>query len=585
MENETLLKERRLTAVYGRVSSINQENEGTIETQLAAVREYALQQGLIIVKEYKDEGWSGDNLERPSLDQLRMDAKKQMWDIVLLYDPDRLARRYSYQELVTDELKEKGIEVIYVTTPVPKNGVEKILFGVQGLFAEYERAKIAERFRLGKVRKAKEGNIMVSEPPIGYTFIIKKGKKGDENFRHGFYEINEKEAAIVKKIFSWVGDDHMTLRGVVRELQKLNILPRKSKRGVWSTSTLSTLLRNKTYIGEGHFGASTAIVPKKPLKDLEYRKIKKTSRRIKPESEWIKIATPQIINEELFTKAQQQLKSNFQFSSRNRKNEYLLAGKIWCTCGRRRAGEGAMKGKHLYYRCTDRVYSFPLSPTCLEKGINAKVADNLLWNSLFSLMTNSELLYTMVKEWVDKKQTILKEFVVDTTGLSEEIKKLKKQEQRFIKAYGMEVLSLEEFQSVVFPIRNEITTLNKKIMELGNDKKSDSGVTSVNENEIEKFVEFIGNSANQLNFIVRKKIVNEIIHKITGDKQKLLVKGVFPLSLNSNYVSLCTNGRNRQDSIGHPPYLSSSEEIKAIPFEFILDLPPPCIKKIIKKAA
>ena len=204
MENE-ITRQIKLIAVYGRVSSTNQENEGTIETQLCAVRDYALQQGLIIVKEYTDEGWSGDSLERPSLDQLRMDAKKKIWQAVLIYDPDRLARRYSYQELVTDELREKGIDVLYVTTPAPRSGVEKILFGVQGLFAEYERAKIAERFRLGKVRKAKEGNIITSEAPFGYTYILKKGKKGDPDFQDGYYEINEREAQIVKQIFNLVG--------------------------------------------------------------------------------------------------------------------------------------------------------------------------------------------------------------------------------------------------------------------------------------------------------------------------------------------------------------------------------------------
>ncbi|MCK1552696.1 recombinase family protein [Bradyrhizobium sp. 177] len=58
------------------------------------------------LKEYIDDGWSGDILARPSLDQLRHDARGNTWQAVLVYDPDRLARRYSYQELVMDELRE-----------------------------------------------------------------------------------------------------------------------------------------------------------------------------------------------------------------------------------------------------------------------------------------------------------------------------------------------------------------------------------------------------------------------------------------------------------------------------------------------
>src|SRR5205085_563502 len=123
-----------------------------------------------------------------------------------------------------------------------------------GLFAEYERAKIAERFRLGKIRKVKEGHILTTEPPYGYNYTPKVGDK------HGYYEIDPDEGRIVKLIFSWVADDGYTIRKIVRKLQELGIKPRKSKRGVWNTSTLSTLLRSKAYIGEAHWGASYAVV-------------------------------------------------------------------------------------------------------------------------------------------------------------------------------------------------------------------------------------------------------------------------------------------------------------------------------------
>ena len=101
----------QLIAVYARVSTARQEEEGTIETQLSAIREFASKNNYTIVKDYVDNGWSGDMLARPALDQLREDAKKKLWQAVLIYDPDRLARRYSFQELVMDELRELGIEI------------------------------------------------------------------------------------------------------------------------------------------------------------------------------------------------------------------------------------------------------------------------------------------------------------------------------------------------------------------------------------------------------------------------------------------------------------------------------------------
>jgi site-specific DNA recombinase len=155
--NGSIDTSNKVIAVYARVSTSRQEEEQTIQSQLAALREFAQKHSYTVAREYIDDGWSGDMLARPALDKLRQDAKEKLWDAVLIYDPDRLARRYSYQELVMDELKEAGIEVLFVTVSAPKNSEDKILHGVRGLFAEYERAKIAERFRLGKLRKVKDG--------------------------------------------------------------------------------------------------------------------------------------------------------------------------------------------------------------------------------------------------------------------------------------------------------------------------------------------------------------------------------------------------------------------------------------------
>jgi site-specific DNA recombinase len=105
-------KQFKLIATYARVSENPDEEERTIKNQLMTFSELAEKNNWQIVQEYKDDDWSGDILERPALDRLRLDAKSKdrIWEAVLIYDPDRLARRYSYQELVMDELKERFSE-------------------------------------------------------------------------------------------------------------------------------------------------------------------------------------------------------------------------------------------------------------------------------------------------------------------------------------------------------------------------------------------------------------------------------------------------------------------------------------------
>ncbi|KKW28555.1 MAG: invertase protein [Parcubacteria group bacterium GW2011_GWA2_52_8] len=518
----------KLIVVYGRVSTSNQENEGTIETQLSAVREFAQKNNYTIVQEYLDDGWSGDSIVRPALDQLRMDAKKKIWEGVLMYDPDRLARRYSYQELVMDELREAGIEVIFVTVSAPKNSEDKILHGVRGLFAEYERAKITERFRLGKIRKVKEGHVLTTEAPYGYTYIRKQEGK------HGYYEINPTEAKIVKMIFSWVANDGLTIRKVVRKLQELAIKPQRSKRGVWSTSTLTTLLRNKAYIGEAHWGSSYSVVPEKPLKVQQYKKIKKTSRRMKPEEEWIasKIPVPVIIDRELFSRVREQLKTNFALCDRNKKNQYLLAGKIKCICGRTRGGEGPQHGKHLYYRCNDRNYSFPLSPTCAQKGINARITDKLVWDKIAGLMSSPELLAKQVERWMSTKRAKAKSSFGDIAIVEKEISKLKDQEERYNKAYGAALFTIEKLKEYTDPIRARMAALESQIIKAGQEADRINVDLLPTKTETKIFTREAGKALKNLNFETRRAIVLNTVEKVVGTQQQLQVSGYIPLTLN-----------------------------------------------------
>lgn len=535
----TIQKPNKIVAVYGRVSTSNQENEGTIETQLSAVREFASKNNFNIVQEYLDNGWSGDSLVRPSLDQLRVDAKKKVWEAVLIYDPDRLARRSAWQEVVIEELKEVGVDVLFVTIPPAKTDEDVIMYKMRGVFTEYERMKIKERFRLGKVRKAKEGHIIVTEAPFGYNFIQRTADK------QGYLEINEHEAEIVKSIFSWVVNDGLTLRGVVRKLQALDIPPRKSKRGVWNTSTLSTMLRNKTYIGQAHYGASYATIPINPTKKEGYKKVKKTSRRMKPEEEWITIPTPKIIDEKIFNLAGEQLKSNFQLTPRNTKNEYLLTGKIWCQCGVRRAGEGPQHGKHLYYRCTDRVKSFPLPPTCQEMGFNARIVDELVWQGIVDIINSPERLLEFADRFKERTNNKITPLIVNTENVIKEITKLKEQESRYVKAYGVGAISIDQLKDFTNPLKEKISSLDTQLskMSLGENKSTEDKLP--NKNEIESYSKDIGPKLRGLNFISKKAIVKEIVDTVVGNHDKLKVNGCIPVISN---INVFTEYRNRRSA-------------------------------------
>ncbi|MBI2063877.1 MAG: recombinase family protein [Candidatus Yanofskybacteria bacterium] len=533
------INNKKLIATYARVSTSNQEEEQTIKTQLHTLGEFAQKNDYTIVKEYMDEGWSGDVLARPALDELRQDAKNKIWDAVLIYDPDRLARRYSYQELVMDELREAGVEVIFITISAPKNPEDKILHGVRGLFAEYERVKISERFRLGKIRKIKEGHVLTTEAPYGYTYI-----RGNREKRiHGYYQINEEEARVVKQIFHWIADEGLTTRGVVRRLQELSIKPKKSQRGVWNTSTLITMVRNKSYIGEAHWGRCRAVIPVNPIKKDKYRKTQKSSRKIRPEEEWIssKIPVPAIIERELFIRVQAQLKINAHLCTRNRKHDYLLSGKIHCVCGRTRSGAGPQRGKHLYYRCNDRIYSFSLPHTCKEQSVNARIADKLVWDRIANFISSPELMHSTVRKWIDSRKAKIKNSANDIEPMGKEITKLKAQEERYNKAYGAELITIEQLKEYTTPLRNRVAILESQIAKASQESEH-LGVDAIPSlGEIRAFAKVATERLKNLNFETKQVIVRKIVDKIMSSQRQLEVHCLLPLTL--DYVVYETSHR------------------------------------------
>src|SRR5438876_10542842 len=123
---------------------------------------------------FEDEGYSGAVLARPALERLRDLAAEGQIEIVVVYAPDRLSRKYAYQVLLIEEFARCGVETMFVKSPSAQTPEERLLLQFQGMIAEYERAQIAERCRRGKRHQAKAGMIKVlSAAPYGYRYVDK----------------------------------------------------------------------------------------------------------------------------------------------------------------------------------------------------------------------------------------------------------------------------------------------------------------------------------------------------------------------------------------------------------------------------
>src|SRR5205809_4859659 len=155
-------------AIYARVSSVRQEKEHTIGSQLEALRAYAATNGMDIVEEFTNEGYSGARLDRPALDRMRDLAERHGFEVLLTYCTDRLARKFVLQALILDELERFSVKTIFLEGGAADDPLSKLMHRITGAVAELERAKITERYRRGKLYRARCGGCFSSCLVFGF---------------------------------------------------------------------------------------------------------------------------------------------------------------------------------------------------------------------------------------------------------------------------------------------------------------------------------------------------------------------------------------------------------------------------------
>lgn len=383
-------------ALYARVSSDKQEREDTIDSQLAQLRAFAAERQVEVLDRhiYQDVGYSGNILVRPALDRLRDDAHDGMFDLVLVHCPDRLARRYAYQVVVTEELQKVGCDVDYVNRTIAKTPEDQMLLAMQGVIAEYERAKIMERTRRGRLYKLRSGVLVISQVPYGYRWVPRQGSE------RGRIEVLADRAELVREIFTWVAQEGLTvLRVAQRLMERGTPAPKGGIR--WGASTIQNLLKNRAYIGEFCLNRIMAVEPTQPPQAGVYRRKSKCAQRTRPSDEWIVVPGPALVEKELFGAAAKRLADNKRFCVRRTQpgHQTLLRCLLRCgLCGYSIAPTWSQPrgpDHHIfrYYICIKhnmpKRYGDP-RVCCPMAPIKAEVIDEIVWNDLRAIMSDPQ---------------------------------------------------------------------------------------------------------------------------------------------------------------------------------------------------
>jgi site-specific DNA recombinase len=516
-------------AVYARVSTSKQELEQTIESQLESLKEYVNNEDFELDKKhiYADEGYSGSKLERPGLDALRDGASDGEFQKVIIYSPDRLARSYAYQVIVIEELNKYGCEVIFLQRPISDDPEEKLLIQMQGVIAEYERTKILERTRRGRLFKARQGHfLMWSTPPYGYRYQpILSGQPGCAI-------IHEEEAELVKQIFHWYADEGISTYKIAEKLNLMGIHPRKGGRG-WAPAAIRLILTNETYIGRAYYNRRFGVKPKKPRNPMAYRKYENTTKKLRPKSEWIEIEVPALIDEDTFRRVGERLKKNIWWSARNNtQHQYLLRGLIQCgECGYKMTG--IFNGKYAYYKCRkgrDLVETHR-ETKCASRAVRQELLDKLVWQKITELLENPELIIEQYKR--QKDIALAGGIQKQCQKLEQQIQSYDKQIQRLIDAYQTEIITLKDLENRKSSIEQKASQVQEQIRNIKAVEKKEIDFKKIFDN-IEAFCNAIKQGIANANFEDRRKIIELLVEEIIVTNGKVEIAHIIPLEKKGN---------------------------------------------------
>lgn len=431
-------------AIYVRVSTDQQAEKGySIDTQLEACRKYALELGATATEEFVDDGYSGEFIDRPALARLREKLAKNFFDAVIAYAPDRLARKTIHLLILSEEIAKAGAMRKFASVNFEATSEGELMYKFQGIVAEYEKEKIKERTMRGKRGKASKGMVISNAHPFGYTFDPDKST----------YIINETEAEIVRMIFDFIVQEKMGTARICKELNSRGIPSPRAKKS-WIASSVYGILTNTMYKGI--------------IYSMKYRYEKiglnKKKRSLRPESEWIPVHVPPIVDEATWQAAQNQLHENKDFAKRNLKHDYLLNGLVTCAkCNRAMVISHSGCNKPIsYYTCLSRKSSSSVysgQKPCSARQVPTKLLDTYVFNYLLELFHNPDKVTEYIQSFPERKSIQKQKTALAQMKKSE--RELLKQRDTVLRWFRQKMLNETEAESQLKEIREQLTDITQ----------------------------------------------------------------------------------------------------------------------------
>jgi len=527
------MDDSRCVGLYARVSSQRQADEMTIQSQTTALHERIIADGCLVEPErcFVDDGFSGGTLVRPALERLRDVAWAGGLDQLYVHSPDRLARKYAYQVLLLEEFAKHGVTVCFLNHDVRGQSPEgNLLLQMQGMIAEYERAKILERTRRGRRFAARQGKVSaLAHAPYGYRYVPKH--QGDGEAR---YEIVPEDAQVVKEMFTWVGVQGLSLGEVVDRLAEVGVATATGK-ARWDRATVRGILARSTYTGTAKY-PRTRLLPRsagrRPQRGAPaIPRRDKVARPTSPD-EQESISVPAIVSQELFDAVAERLEENrCRHREQKKGSEFLLSGLLVCQhchsayCGRRyRRARSATR--YTYYHCLGAdKYRHGGEAICANPSINGTQLEESVWRDVRSLLRDPARL----RDEFERRRRQPADATGDVSDARKTITRLKGRIARLIDAYEHGNLSQAEFGPRIRRAKDRLAAEEETLAKAHRAETLDDDLHVVLKS-FERFSAEMSNCLDAVDFATKRALLRTLIKQIeVAEEEVRIVYRVQPI--------------------------------------------------------
>ena len=521
--------------LYARVSTDEQARSGySLAQQLEALREYAARKGYEVLEEVADPGQSGASLERPGMDRVRDLVAAGGISVVLAQDRDRSAREPAYHYLLKREFEEHGAKIRALNDRGDDTPEGELTDGILDQLAKFEKAKIAERTRRGKQRKAREGKVIAGRA-ASYgraAFGFKYNEKRDG------LVLDDERIGFVKRMFYMAGVEGKPIYAIKRALDEEGVPTPTGKSG-WASQLIRRYLLSDLYkphtLGEVRELVSPEVAatldPEKCYgvwwwgrsrmhrrqvaetgpEGRRYRYRYKTAE--KPKEEWIAVPIPDAgIPREWVDAARERVKKNRRTSNAGRREWELSGGILSCAeCGRAMTAHTCPKPSrgrvYFYYRCSSGAYRRNASDCSALKHHRAEDLEGRVWDVISGLLKEPQRLRAGLDAMIEaEKASAHGDPEAETTFWLDKLAEANRKRARYQEMAAEDLISFDELRARIVELEEIRSTAERELMALRNRQEQIQQLEQEKETLLEDYARLLPKALDGLDAPERHRV-------------------------------------------------------------------------------